>query len=240
MDPTPSGAFHHNLLFSTVIPLIPYFYQCTCVKTTGLYKMLQKSVAVLDCPLLYLTHCTCTRPHLKRAVVIATTTWTHTTILMDKTNNVYGRHSAIFSTHCLGCIWLNFRSFIEKQLKIGSTNFSRLRLRRSLATTKCNYSVLATQPSRGFSRSAPTDPNSGLEANCSLAALPWISLRDLATHSPPAYSKHQCLQLTHGLLIPEVGSYPCKILPIIMTGRVECCATGDWVLVSVPDTAFSQ
>lgn len=163
--------------------------------------MLQKSVAVLDCPLPY-THCTCTRPHLKRVVVITTTTWARMTILMDKTNRVYRRQSATLSTHSLGWTWLNFRSSAEKQLKIGSTNFSWLWLRRSLVTTKCNYSVLATQPSWGFSRSAPTDPNSGLEANCSLAALPWISLRDLATHSPPAYSKHQRLQLTQSLIIP--------------------------------------
>lgn len=186
---------------------MPCFYQCTHVKTTGINKMLQKSVAVLDCPLLY-THCTCTRPHLNRAVEIATTMGTWMTSLMDKTNRVCRRHSAILSTHGLGWTWLNFRSSSEKQLKIGSTNFSWLWLRRSLVTTKCNYSVLATQPSWGISRSAPTDPNSGLEANCPLAALPWISLRDLATHSPPAYSKHQRLQLTHSLLIPQFGSYP--------------------------------
>lgn len=91
----------------------------------------------------------------------------------------------------------NLRSSVEKQPKIGSTNFLWLWFSRSLVRTKCDYSLLAMQPSRGFPRSAPTDPNSGPEASCSLAALLWISVRDLATPSPHAYSKHQHLQHTH-------------------------------------------
>lgn len=96
-------------------------------------------------------------------------------------------------------VWIRCYETSDLQLKNNQKLVPRIScdwFSRSLVRTKCDYSLLAMQPSRGFPRSAPTDPNSGPEASCSLAALLWISVRYLATPSPQAYSKHQHLQHT--------------------------------------------